>query len=290
MGYRPITQAPDWKILMRRLLIRAAALLALLVNVLWLNAEPPPALINPVGADTATAAATDDPQTEQVLQQLDQVGQGLREFTAKLKLAETDNALGTSTVRSGNVYFQRRRDGSARIHVVFDFRIDEERQRAFPEKVEYLLDGPWLIDRNYKTKNEVKRQVLKPGQKIDLFKLGEGPFPLPIGQSPQDVHKQFDVKRIPPAKDDPANTVHLQLTPRPGTDLARKFHSIDVWVDNKTHMPVRVDTSDVKQQTTRSTEMSSIAVNPQGGLPDSDFQLQNIDNQNWNRHVESLND
>ena len=263
----------------------ASGIVSLLIAAGTLQAEPAPPLINPVGQPAAN-----DGSIDAVLGELNGVGKKLQQFSAKLKLTETDQGLGTSTVRTGNVYFQKTPDGGARIHVLFDQRIEEERKLAYKEKVEYLLDGPWLIDRNYKTRNEVKRQVLKPGQKMDLFKLGEGPFPLPIGQDPQDVHKVFDVKKIAPAKDDPANTVHLELTPKPDTDLARKFHSLDVWVDAKTHMPVRVDTLDPKQQTGRSTELNGIVVNPPGGLPDSDFQLPNIDDEKWNRHVESLND
>jgi outer membrane lipoprotein-sorting protein len=123
---------------------------------------------------------------------------------------------------------------------------------------------------------------------MDLFKLGEGPFPLPIGQSPADVHKQFDITKVAPAKDDPANTVHLGLVPKAGTELEKKFKSLDFWVDQKTHMPVRVDTAD-KQQTIRSTELSDLTLNPPGGLPESDFTLPPIGS-DWNRHVESLND
>ena len=267
---------------MRNLLL---VLSAILLAGLTANAQPAP-IINPVGA-----AAPADPAIDPILQQLDAVGKNLKAFTAKITLTETDNSLGTSTVRVGNVWFEKKADGSARVHVRFDMRIDPATNRGFPkDKVEYLLDGPWLIDRNYQTTNEVKRQVLKPGQKMDLFKLGQGPFPLPIGQDPQDVHQQFDVKKLPPDKDDPVNTTHLSLTPKPNTDLSRQFHALDFWVDNKTHMPARVDTTDVKQQTTRSTELRDINVNPAGGLPDSDFQLPNIDNEKWNRHVESLND
>lgn len=246
--------------------------------------QPAP-LINPVGSSAGNSQV--DPSIDGILQQLDEVGKNLKDFTAKVTLTETDNALGTASERVGNVWFEKKADGSARIHVLFNMRIDPDTQRGYPnDKIEYLLDGPWLIDRNYQTKNEVKRQVLKPGEKMDLFKLGQGPFPLPIGQDPKDVHEQFDVKRIPPDKGDPANTTHLLLTPKPNTDLAKQFHSLDVWVDNKTHMPTRVDTTDVKQQTTRSTELKDINVNPPGGLPDSDFQLPNIDKDNWNRHVE----
>ena len=258
---------------------------ALLLPAALIRANPPAPLVNRVGTASGPSVAP-DLSIDPILQQLDQVGKNLREFSAKLKLTETDNDLGTSTVRTGKVYFQKKPDGTARIHVIFDRRIDEDRKLAFPEKVEYLLDGAWLIDRNYQTKNEVKRQVLKREQKMDLFKLGEGPFPLPIGQDPADVHKAFDVKRAPAAKDDPPQSVHLTLLPKAGSDLARKFESIDVWVDGKTHMPVRVDTG-AKHQT-RSTELNDVVVNPPGGLKESDFQLPNID-QNWNRHVESLN-
>lgn len=248
-------------------------------------------LITLIGAPSFTRAdapAPADPSADPVLQHLEQVGKSLREFSGRIKLIETDNTLGQETIRAGNVWYQKRPDGSARIRVLLDRKLSEDGKRAFPEKIEYLLDGPWLIDRNYQTHNEVRRQVLKPGQKMDLFKLGEGPFPMPIGQNPQDVHRLFGVKLLSPTKDDPANTVHLQLTPKPDTDLSRKFAAIDVWIDQKTHMPARIDTLDVKKQTTRSTELKDIVVNPPKGLSDADFTLPNIDNDHWNRHVEPL--
>ena len=51
---------------------------------------------------------------------------------------------------------------------------------------------------------------------------------------------------------------------------------------------MRVDTVEKQTQTTRSNELKDITVNPPGGLPESDFELQNIDTQKWNRSVESL--
>lgn len=225
-----------------------------------------------------------------VLQQLEQVGKSLREFSARIKLIETDNTLGEETIRAGDVWYQKKPDGSTRIRVLLNRRLSEDQKRAFPEKIEYLLEGPWLTDRNYQTKVEVRRQVLKPGQKMDLFKLGEGPFPMPIGQTPQDVHRLFNVRLVPLAKGDPAGTTHVELIPKPNTDLARKFAQIDVWVDPKTHMPVRIDTLDAKKQTIRSTELTNLVLNPPKGLSEADFVLPNIDNQpGWNRSVEMLN-
>jgi outer membrane lipoprotein-sorting protein len=221
---------------------------------------------------------------DQVLGQLDQVGKNLKEFSAKVRLTETDD-VGDHVVHAGNVYFQRKSDSDARIHVVFDQRISNN--RIYNEKTEYLLDDRWLTDRNYRSHNEVKREVLQPGQRMNLFKLGEGPFPLPIGQSPADVHQESDVQLLPPAKDDPKNTVHIRLTPKPGTELARRFRTIDVWVDQASHMPVRVDTED-KQSQRAATELTDIVMNPAAGLKDADFQLAAIDKTKWNSSVESL--
>src|SRR5205814_1317034 len=135
---------------------------------------------------------------------------------------------------------------------------------------EYLLDGGWLIDRDYRAKNEVRRQIARAGEKVNLFQLGKGPFPLPIGQDKKDVHEQFEVTKLPPAKDDPAGAVHLQLTPKEKTDFARKFSRIDVWVDQHTKMPVRIETIDRNQTTDRQTDLEKMKVNPTPGLTDAD--------------------
>ncbi len=42
------------------------------------------------------------------------------------------------------------------------------------ERKEYLLNDGWLIDRDYRGKNEANRQITKPGEKVNLFQLGKG--------------------------------------------------------------------------------------------------------------------
>src|SRR6185295_13773023 len=96
--------------------------------------------------------------------------------------------------------------------------------------------------RNYKKTTQVTRTVLQPGEKMNLLKLGEGPFPLPIGQKKEDVYRLFDVKQIAPNPKDPPDSIHLQLKPKPGTAFARRFGMIDVWVDRKTHFPAKIRT------------------------------------------------
>ena len=230
----------------------------------------------PTAASAADVAST--------LKALQDLGPKLHDFSADIRNTTESDGLGNDVTHAGKVYFQRTADGTTRVHVIFDQRISGNRiQRN--EKTEYLLDGPKLIDRNYRSKTQTTSDILQPGQKMDLFKIGQGPFPLPIGQDPAAVTKEFDVKLIAPDKDDPAKSTHLKLTPKPDTRLEKKFNAIDIWVDDASHMPVRVDTQD-KRNGVASTELSKIALNPPSGLKDSDFKLPDIDN-TWNLNIQN---
>src|SRR5207253_437008 len=114
---------------------------------------------------------------DDVLDALDARGQGLNSFVADVKLTETDTALGDATAHIGKVLYKA--GDSPQIRVTFDKKQSNDKP-AVEDKVEYKLAGPELIERNYRTKTQTTRRVLQPGQKLNLLKLGEGPFPLPI--------------------------------------------------------------------------------------------------------------
>ena len=228
------------------------------------------------GASVSRAAEiTKDSSIDDILDALDARGQGLTGFSADVKLIESDSATGDSSIRTGKVLYESA--PNSRIRVTFDKR--EANKKITEDKVEYLLSGADLIDRTYRTKTQVKRKVLKPGEKLNLLKLGEGPFPLPIGQKKEDVHANFEVRKVEPKKDDPQNTVHLLLNPKPDTRFAKKFKSLDVWVDLKDNMPRRIETLDSNESTIRATELSSVQVNPK--LTDADFTLSTIATSDW---------
>ena len=267
--------------------------------VVWggiaLAQQNPPPLINPTGAGAAAPAAAqqrralDEHSTlDEVLDALDARGRSLREFTADVHLKEIDEATQLESERTGRVWYQKEAGDDSRIRVVFDQKL--EGRFAKPEKVEYLLDDGWLVDRDYRRTVQVKRQVLRPGEKVNLLKLGEGPFPLPIGQTKEQVHKEFEVTKGTLVEGDPKGTVHVTLKPRKGTRLAEKFNVIDVWVDPKTNMPVRIEGLDVNETTRRQTDLTNIKVNPQPGLGDRDFALPKIDENKWEMHTEPFND
>ena len=230
--------------------------------------RPPAEAGSPARADGAPAAPT-GVSIDEVLDALDRQGDELKDFTADVALTETDELTKDAFTRSGTARFQKKPDGDARILVTFDKRKTDD--RSVDERIEFLLEDGWLTERNYRKKSNVRRQVLKPGEKINLLKLGEGPFPLPIGQDKEDVKRMFAVEVIPAAPDDPAGTIHGRLKPKPDTQFERKFGAIEVWVDPKAQMPRRIETVDRNESTRQTTDLENVRTNV--GLTDKDFTL-----------------
>src|SRR5882672_10422431 len=221
---------------------------------------------------------------EDILDALNARGQGLKDFTADVSMAETDALNGETTTLMGKVWYQAKGDGDARMRIVFDKKLFGDKPQA-GAKVEYSLDKGWLTDRDYKRKVEIRREVLKPGQKLNLLKLGEGPFPLPIGQPREEVLKMFEVKKIESKQGDPEGTVHLELAPKPNTEFARKFKKIDAWVETKTSFPRRIATLDKSEAETRTTDLTNIQVN--FGLKDDAFVQEKI-GEGWTQKSEQM--
>jgi outer membrane lipoprotein-sorting protein len=244
------------------------------------------ALVNPTGDDHRDIVLTPASDLDTILDALNARGQNLKDFSCDVALHTVDNRTGQDTSQIGNVTFQNRKDGDSRIRVSFETRITDVgngHPMTQKQKLDYVLDKGWLTDRDYQKKLEVKRQVLKPDQKMNLLKLGEGPFPLPIGQDKADVKKQFSVTKAESAKDDPKDTVHVTLIPKAGSQLEKRFKQIDVFVDLKNNMPARIDTVE-KAGTTRSTELTNVKLN--AGIADDAFILPDIDKAGWNRREE----
>ncbi len=227
-----------------------------------------------------------DASVPAILEALEASGRDLRNFSASVSLHDSDAITQDESTRLGKVYYQKLPDGAARLRAAFTTL----RRGALSQTqmLDYLLEGGWLIERNEARKIEVRRQVLRPGEKINLLKLGEGPFPLPIGQSPAEVQRLFDVSKIPVDLDDPARTLHLRLVPRPGTQFEKKFASLDVWVDREHGFPRRIDTLDKNQTLTRGTDLTDLVVN--GQIADEQFKLPAIDASQWQKHEEAFSE
>jgi outer membrane lipoprotein-sorting protein len=226
-----------------------------------------PSQLTPASQPSRPGELTADSTVDEVLDALDARGKDLKDFSATVKLDDMDNSSGEDTINSGKVILQRKGEDDARIRV--NFTSKQVEKKIFKVNHEYVLDNGTMVERDYDQKKETRNQVLKPGQKLDLFKLGEGPFPLPLGQKKEDVLNIFEVQKMPADKNDPPGTIHLKLTPKVGTDFAKNYLNIDVWVDLASKMPRRIQTVDVNNTDTRTTDLMDVKIN--SGVGDKDF-------------------
>src|SRR4051812_37986529 len=93
---------------------------------------------------------------DQVLVALQSRGQNLNDFTADVKLSDTNAITLRESSRTGKVYFQRKPDGDARIRVTFETY--KASGPSVQQRQDWLLAEGVLTDQNFQTKLQVSRQ------------------------------------------------------------------------------------------------------------------------------------
>jgi hypothetical protein len=110
----------------------------------------------------------------------------------------------------------------------------------------FIFDGQWLLEKQPTEKQIFKRQVCPPDKIIDPLALGEGQFPIPIGQKKDRINERFEAALVPPEQDFPQppgadpdkpaplpawvkDSYQLHLIPKPGNAAFRNYREIRVW-------------------------------------------------------------
>lgn len=210
-----------------------------------------PANAPATGPATSTAPA-DDARALEILKLLEQAGDKYESLQAGIE--QTYENLGTGenerrtcdpiskiTKLPGVAYMKGTDTTPARFRIQFDTYQDlgPPAGPAIEENVVYAFDGMWLSVLKYKIKNMTKYQVAAPGAKVAPMQLGKGPFPLPFGQKVADVQKLFAIKSDA-AKDDKKFGTYLKLIPLKGKEKEVKFAVLEMWVDEKTGLPIKL--------------------------------------------------
>lgn len=205
-------------------------------------------------------------------------GVALKSLAADVRLNTTSGDLGDDSTRVGRFVMQKLPDGDTRVRATFTQR--ESGKRIYKEKRDYLLSGTDLTDRDYSAspKKQTITQVRQPGEKVDLFKLGQGPFPLPVGQAREDVLKEFEVTEE--KTDDASALAFIKLSPKPNTPLKEKFDWIKVLIDKQTKLPKVITTASPQEVDINTATLTNVRVN--GDVKDDEFKLETIDPAEWN--------
>jgi outer membrane lipoprotein-sorting protein len=202
------------------------------------TASPPPKLIvdewNP---------------TDELLERLERSHADLRDFQADIVYHKWDNVLKRPEIRTGEVIYQVKPGGTKRFAILLENLIVGNRSRK--HRKHYVFDGSWLVEIDRESKIFIKRQVVPPDEQFDPLKLGEGPFPLPVGQPAEEVRARFNVRRLHEPQDETLaerlagrDVDGLLLVPKPDTPQAKEFERAEIFYDRESLLPVGVSVTE----------------------------------------------
>jgi len=217
----------------------------------------------PAATATASAPATRpaplDPAVERILDRLEK--RTVTDLEGEIVYIKRDPILEDEQKFQGVLLFLQDKP-NPRFFIRFDRVVHEG---ITQEKKEWhVFDGEWYIEARERTETITRRQIVRPGEKLDVFQLGQGPFPLPFGQKKENIVKHFAVKLVPSRPDDPKGTKdtdHLECTPLPDTEMDRKYGKVHFYIDRVLDLPVCVQTVEKEEGKEITATFSSIKVN-----------------------------
>jgi hypothetical protein len=181
-----------------------------------------------------------------LLDRLEIAAEGLHDFSADITYYLWDSMLQRREIRGGEILYDvRPNDGSRRFAIlVTSVSVGNRRDN---QNKRYIFDGSWFVEIDYDNRMFTKRQIVAPGERFDPLKLGEGPFPLPVGQRRDDVLARFEASLLDGIQDKvlakflAGKAVEgLKLVPRPSTPQADEIADIEIFYDTATLLPLGI--------------------------------------------------
>lgn len=234
----------------------------LLCTIIGLQAAP----VDPPPPDVPeVVVCQEEPYTGQLLDRLAKATEGLEGFSANVLFVVEDTFLNERTMRRGRLLYETKAPKT--IGILFDHVIIDRRKSE--EKRDFVFSERWFVEKNYDEKLFTKRQIARPGETFDPFKLGEGPFPLPIGQSREEVKRRFEVLMIDIPESGPLARLKdgdpvdgLRLIPREEAGLPDEIDRIDVYYDQASGLPVGVVVVENDGDRVKTARLDELVRNP----------------------------
>jgi outer membrane lipoprotein-sorting protein len=210
------------------------------VLVVTLFGVPAPAQ-TPTSAPSADRPAESvDPKVATTLDRLEAKGRDIKGVKCRVIYRYvTVEPIESAQEKQGELWFARG-EPNARFCVHFQKLIADGVEKDTGEY--FAFDGQWLTERNDRSKTIVRREMVRPGEHIDPFEIGKGPFPLPFGQKRAEILKNFRVTLEKFTLGDPLQSNHLHCVPLPDSALAGRFSRVEMYVDKKLELPIRIVT------------------------------------------------
>ncbi len=203
-----------------------------------------------------TPAIVTDIDVEKVLDQLEEQGRTLKDFTASATMEKFEALTDDREIRRGRVVVVGPSGGQREIAIIFDETIDST-GRGSTDSRRFIFAKGWLSEFDVERKQLIRRQLAREGETFDPLRVGEGAFPVPLGQPKADVLREFTVTigEIPTAPFfkslQSSDLIALRLVPRAGTEMARDTAAIVMVFEKTTVAPKAVEVQAVNGDRTR---------------------------------------
>lgn len=169
-------------------------MLAMLIRLLvaLLAAGSPPGAGGGAAPEGVQARAIDS--ADALLAELERADADLATLEADVIYDRVFEVQGDEQIRTGRLYFSSGNRGAGggegRRFAVYFERL-QVGARVEERPLVYIFDGEWFVEKRPDERQFIKRQVVPPGEKFDPLKIGEGPFPIPIGQKREDILARY---------------------------------------------------------------------------------------------------
>jgi outer membrane lipoprotein-sorting protein len=250
---------------------------------LGLQPSTPPVNPKPAAEPLPTVAPEVLPSVDSVLTRLETADKDLTSLTAAVRLIKRPPAIegGGMHVRYGILKFTSGKDAKGGGKPLRRFAIDIDTiiidGRARDDKQSYTFDGHYLLEKLPKQKQFVRRHIVGDDQKKDPLRIGEGPFPIPVGQRKDDLLARFNVTIVPALESAPDSAnlrkilftcTQVKLIPKEGTEQAKAFTEIRLWYRSSDMLPLFALTQNA-DGSSNEVFLDDIIKNPP--VPDSTF-------------------
>ncbi|MCE7973385.1 MAG: hypothetical protein DYG92_03525 [Leptolyngbya sp. PLA1] len=266
-----------------------------------LGVQPPPGIATqPAGTPRRIESAED------LLRLIEDAEGRFRTLSADVLFDQVKGVDADRRKRFGKIWFEDGRvqtpPGPRRFAVRFD-RV-QFGSRIQDEVQEYIFDGQWMVERRPAEKQIIKQQVARPGENSDPLRLGEGRFPLPIGQKAAAIRERYtvellapevgleahDEKELPALQKFVAGTHQLKLVPVAGLIETEELKEIRLWYraevasDGLTNLLPRLARTVNRAGDVTIVQMINVALN----LPVPPDVLSTVVPEGWDAQVREL--
>ena len=202
---------------------------------------------------TTKCAESTDAGVLKILKDQEAAAEKYATIKADLTMEVLDRRVGDREERSGWIAYQKRtRDNPTKFRIHFNTR-KLGKGPTTRAKLDYAFDGSWLSIARHEIKQIQRFQVVPKGEKTEPMRLGKGPFPLPFGQTAREVLKYYEASTRPLKPGEPEETTYLKLTVRKEHYKDLDAIRLEVWIDPKTQLPVKLISRDKQKKVTTAT-------------------------------------